>query len=337
MRNIKAAFITILFAFAVMFSCFSGCGEEIYDLAKMANEGIPIASVLIYDSTSYSAVITDGDEYLKVIPLTGYSESGYYDMTVDTRGNFHVCNNTTIYTYKRDGSYSVSSAFNYVYGIAAGNDSVYALVANPAQTYFIYRYNSDTGQWTDTGIDISAFNGNVLVNRCLIRDNATGNVYFARWDLSVTSTFYRVPNMEVMGTLPSDGSGSDCYAVYNNEGFSMNATPALYSTLRGTLATGILEFPFSVMDSDNIFFGEEGSTIYRYNTIKGLTSKNVYLPHSTGARIVPLDGSRIIVGEFNSTTCDILLYNYDTDAIERTIYSYPNLGAYGALYLRVYR
>jgi hypothetical protein len=334
MRNIKAAFITILFAFAVMFSCFSGCGEEIYDLAKLANEGIPFVSVLIYDSTSYSAVITDGDEYLKVIPLTGYTESGYYDLTVDTRGNFHVCNDTTIYTYKRDGSYSISSSFTFVYGLAAGNGTVYALV-DVGGTYYIYSYNSDTGQWTDTGIDLSAFTG-TLLTRCLIRDNATGNIYFAAYnDGTFTTTFYRIPGMEVMGTVSSDAN--DFYAVYNNEGFTINTTYGLLSTLRGTIDAGAVNFPFSVMDSDNIFYGNETSTIHRYNTVKGITSKNVPLPHSTNARIVPLDGSRIIVGEFTSSTCDIFLYNYDTEEIERTIYSFPNLGAYGVMLLRVYR
>jgi len=336
MRNIKAAFITILFVLAVIFSCFSGCGEEIYDLAKLANEGIPIASVLVDDGTTYYyAVITDGDEYLKVIPLTGYSPIGTFDMTVDNKGNFHIYNNSNIYTYKRDGSYSVSSAFNYVYGIAAGNDTVYALVEIGASIYYIYRYDSDTGQWMDTGIDPSSFFGAMLLQNSLVRDNATGSVYCGVYDGTSTSTFYSIPGMEVLGTVSGD-SGS-FYSVYNNEGFVLSSTNTLYSTQRGTLASVGTVSVFTVMDSDNIFYGDGTSVIYRYNTIKGLTSKTVSLPHASGANIVALDDFRIIVGEVGSATCDILLYNYDTNMIERTIYSYPNGGIYGARFLRVYR
>ena len=332
MRNIKAASITLLLSFAVIFSCFSGCGEEIYDLTKLANEGIPIASVLIYDGTTHYAVITDGGEYLKVITLTGYTQGATTDMTVDTRGNFHIYNDSTIYTYKRDGSYSVSSAFTNIYGIATGNNTVYAMV-DIGGTYYIYSYNSNTSQWSDTGTNLASITQSFIFN-CLARDNASGNAYITNF-VTDTSTYYSIPSLEMLGSVSCDNGAF--YSVYNHEGFVFSPTYGIYSTERGFLASLVVGLHFTVMNSDNIFIGDGSNTIFRYNTVKGLTSKTVSLPHSASAYFVPLDGSRIIVGEYGATTCDIVLYNYDTDMIERTIYSYPNTGATGALFLRVYR
>ena len=138
-----------------------------------------------------------------------------------------------------------------------------------------------------------------------------------------------------MGTV--SGDNTSFYSVYNNEGFVLSLTNTLYSTQRGTLASVGTVSVFTVMDSDNIFYGDGTNTIFRYNTIKGLTSKTVSLPHASSANIVAMDDSRIIVGEYGPTTCDIVLYNYDTDMIERTIYSYSTTAATGAEFLRVYR
>lgn len=333
MRNIKAASITLLLSFAVIFSCFSGCGEEIYDLAKLANEGIPIASILIFDGTSHFAVITDGNDYFKVISLTGFTTPGTSGMTVDNRGCFHVYNVTNIYTYKRDGTYSISDTFTNVYGIAAGNDKVYAMVFI-SPNYYIYQYDTDTGQWTNSGIDLSATSGNFLLN-CLVRDNATGNVYLADNNDPI-ATFYRLPGLEILGS--ASGENTSFYSVYENEGFVFSGTYGICSTQRGTLATPAFSLLFTVMDSNNIFYGDLTGTIFRYNSVMGLTSKSVSFPHApTQIIIIALDDSRIIMSEYGATTCDIILYNYDTEEIIKTIYSFTTPGSGGAVWDSVYR
>ncbi|HQO03807.1 MAG TPA: hypothetical protein PLI62_16210 [Spirochaetota bacterium] len=337
MRNIKTAFITILLAFTVMFTCFSGCGEGIYDLAKLANEGIPIASVLIFDDANFYAVITDGDEYLKVVTLTGYSTAGIQGMTVDSRGCFHIYNGSNIYTYKMDGSYSISTTFNNILGIAAGNGTVYAVVTNAGINY-LYSYNSDTGQWADTGADLaSIFGAYTPLSNCLTRDNATGQVYCAAYDsTSYQSVMYRVPGFDVTGSISNDNETS--FAVCNGEGFVLSGTYGLASSQRGIMATtGTGLSLLFVMDNNNVFYTLGTALLYRYNSGEGVTSKTIALPHSTTSLPIPLDGNRIIVAESASTTCDILLCDYNTGEVIKTIYSYNSPSSSGALWGSVYR
>lgn len=336
MRNIKTAFITILLAFTVMFTCFSGCGEGIYDLAKLANEGIPIASVLIFDDTNFYAVITDGNDYLKVVTLTGYSTAGVQGMTVDSRGCFHIYNGSNIYTYKMDGSYSISTTFNNILGIAAGNGTVYAVVTNAGINY-LYSYNSDTGQWVDTGTDLASIIGTyTLLNNCLTRDNATGQVYCATYDSTSAQTFmYSIPGLDVRGSISNDGEIS--FAVYNGEGYVFSITHGLASSERGILATGSGLSLLFVMDNNNVFYTLGTVLLYRYNRNEGLTSKTIALPHSTISLPIPLDGNRIIIAETASTSCDILLCDYTNGEVIKTIYSYTSPSSTGALWGSVYR
>lgn len=320
-----------------MFTCFSGCGEGIYDLAGLANEGIPIASVLIFDDTNYYAVITDGNDYHKVILLTGFSTASTVKMTIDPKGNFHIANDSTIFTYKNDGSYSTSTAFNAVLGIAAGNGTVYAVVTNAGINY-LYTYDSGTGQWTDTGTDLTSIFGTyTLLNNCLTRDNATGQVYCAAYDSSsYQSVMYRVPGFDVTGSISNDNETS--FAVYNGEGYILSMAYGLASSQRGILATtGTGLSILFVMDNNNVFYTLGAALLYRYNRDEGLTSKTVTLPHSTTSLPIPLDGNRIIIAESASTTCDILLCDYNTGEVIKTIYSYTTPSSNGALWGSVYR
>jgi hypothetical protein len=92
------------------------------------------------------------------------------------------------------------------------------------------------------------------------------------------------------------------------------------------------------MDSNNIFYGDLTGKIFRYNSVNGLTYKSVSFPHSPLAiRITALDDSRIIMSEYGATTCDIILYDYDTEEIIKTIYSYTTPGTGGAIWDSVYR
>jgi hypothetical protein len=253
-------------------------------------------------------------------------------MTVDYRGCFHVHNETNIYTYKSDGSYSISNTFTKVYGIAAGNDTVYALV-NTMALFYLYQYNKDTGQWTDSGINISSITG-TFRTYCLFRDNATEDVFLAELIDPIT-TFYRIPGLGILGI--ASGDNTSFYSAYSNEGFTFSNGYGLCSTQRGTLALPPTSFIFTAMDSDNIFWGDGASTIYRYNSNNGLTSKTVSLPHAAIARIIPLDGSRVIVSEDNAVTCDIFLYDYNTGEVIKTLYSYTTNGSGGARWASVYR
>ncbi len=297
--------------------CVTGCGDEIFDLADQANEGIVIGAALVNDGVNTSVILTDGEDYYRQInaDIMGIP-SGTEKLCLDRKGRIHIATSTVIYTYSpEDKQWYTSTTFATVTNVAAGRDEVYALVYTGNN--YIYRFDRDSGnQWVDTGINISSF-ANLL---SIERDSATGNVFLENFDID--ATIYRLPDLAPFGTVTGLGAAPTYFAVYNNEEFVFSSG-YLYSSLRGQMTFGLVSAnPLLVVDQSNIFYCQltAGSyNIYRHNNIDAFVS--IYISDSQPIKIADMGEGKLIAG-VSGTTADkngLFFFDYKNKVITKKI------------------
>ncbi|HON79918.1 MAG TPA: hypothetical protein PK544_15615 [Spirochaetota bacterium] len=317
MFSLNKLVINVLLVLSISIPLFTGCGDEIFDLAEQANEGIVIGAALVNDGVTTSVILTDGEDYYRQInaDIMGLP-SGGEKLCLDRKGRIHIATSTMIYTYSpEDKQWYISTAFSSVNNVVAGKDEVYALVYSGMN--YIYRFDRDSGnQWVDTGINISSFASILSIER----DTATGNVFLENYNAG-TATMYRLPDLTPFGAVTSLVAAPTNFSVYNNEELVFSNTN-LYSSIRGQMTSGGSSTgPIIIADSSNIFYAATmaGSDIYQYNNVDAFVS--IYTTDPVPVKIANMGEGMIIVG-VNSATADkngLFFFDYKNKVITKKI------------------
>lgn len=320
-KHIAKIIIYIHFCILALTVCITGCGEDIYDLAKRANDGITIGAALAYDGGVPCVILTDGEDYYRQIDASIIvSISGTENLCIDSRGRIHIGKGTTIYTYSFEDKQWYTSTFDSVTSIASGNGEVYALVT-VIGTNYIYRFSREDGnQWVDSGIVLLP---TVSSPHSIARDPVTGNLFISNWVLS-TATVYKLTELSPFGSAPVTNT-QDNFAVYNNEAFFTDVEE-LYSSFWGqmTTTTGIGSKSFAVADQENIFLSAININIelYRFNNVN--LWELIYTSPATAGimHITSMGNGTLLVGISGATPSEyngLYIFDCNTREIVRQI------------------
>jgi len=320
MKHITSFVIYLQLCILALTASITGCGDEIFDLAEQANEGIVIGAALVYDGVSSHVIFTDGKGYFRTITVDGMAPpSGGEKICLDSKGRIHIIDITpSIFSYSPEDRQWYISPGDYI-SIASGNGEVYSIIN--AGSYYVYRFDRDSGnQWINSGIDITGFT--IPPTPLLARDPVTGNVFIEDYP-GIDAHLYRLPDLSPFG-LTNMPSVPACFAMYNNEAFYMSGDH-LYSSLRGQMTVAALTTvtDLIVVDSNTIFAVVDGGAckIHRYDkSISDWTLSYDFSVSSGALNVAVMGNGKLLVGMYGALPPEVnglYMFDYNTNILTR--------------------
>ncbi len=321
MRVMKTGAIIFMGILLAAVAGLSACGEELYDDAKRALDGYPVAAVLVYDNGSAKIIITDGGDYFREIGVYTMAAAPTVTLPVlmHRSGALFVAEGSRVHVNTGRGWIVTEPVLETpVLGLASNGDGVMAL----SGTILCEFQDDGSTSWRQemnlSTVIVSPYTAQTITNvgnreDAIIVASDTGSVaLYSSGDMATPLVTLPVP----VATFFDENDG----IYYAGGGTTlMTSSGKVYSSATLTINS------FAVLDRSTLFAGGHdtapASYVYRLNP--DTVSYEQYQPLASSAATVflgALDRNRLIVGLRDSADNGIFIFDYVTKST-RKIYS----------------
>jgi len=317
----KTSAIIVMGIILAAFAGFSACGEELYDDAKRALDGYPMAAVLVYDSGSTKIIITDGGDDFREIGVYTMAAAPTVTLPVllHRSGTLFVAEGSRVHVNTGSGWMVTEPVLeSMVQGLASNGDGVMALSGTILSEFLDNGSTPWRQEMNLSTVIFSPYFAQTITNigdreDTIIVASDTGNVaLYSSRDTATPLVTLPVP----VATFFDEKDG----IYYAGGGTTLiTSSGKIYTSAILTINS------FAVIDRSTIFAGgydtAPASYIYRLNP--DTLSYEQYQPLASSAATVflgALDRNRLVVGLRDSADNGIFIFDYVTKS-KRKIYS----------------